>query len=119
MNALDYVILGIVVFSTLVAASHGFFSEVFSFAGVVVGYLLAAWQYGRLAPFVLPYVKAPWVANLVSFLLIFVAVAVVAGAIGTVMRWSGAEAGLRWLEPSLGGSFGLAARPISVTASVL
>jgi len=119
MNALDYVILGIVVFSTLVAASHGFFSEVFSFAGVVVGYLLAAWQYGRLAPFVLPYVKAPWIANLVSFLSIFIVVAVIAGAIGKLMRWSAAEAGLRWFDRLLGGAFGLVRGVLAITVLVL
>jgi membrane protein required for colicin V production len=119
MNALDYVILGIVVLSTVVAIAHGFFSEVFSFAGVVVGYLLAAWQYGKLAPFVLPYVKAPWVANLVSFLLIFIAVAFVAGALGKIMRWSAAEAGLRWFDRLLGGAFGLARGLLATTVLVL
>src|SRR5689334_25108944 len=49
MNALDWAILGVVALSVALAASHGFFFEVFSLAGAVVGYLAAAWGYGRLA----------------------------------------------------------------------
>jgi uncharacterized membrane protein required for colicin V production len=33
----------------LLAAMHGFFAEVLSMAGLFVGYIVAAWQYQRLA----------------------------------------------------------------------
>ena len=63
MNALDWLILLIMMFSALLAAAQGFFFEVISLAGAVLGYLLAAWGYGRLAPWFLQYVKAPAFAD--------------------------------------------------------
>ena len=107
MNALDYIIVAIVVLSTLVAAAHGFFFEVFSFAGVIVGYVLAAWQYGRLSPALLPYVKSPWVADLAGFLIIFFVVVLLAGVVGRIARWGVSQIGLGWFDRLLGGAFGV------------
>ena len=52
MNGADWVIVAVVLLSTVQAAYAGFFQEAFHLAGLVAGYLLAAWQYqrvGRLA----------------------------------------------------------------------
>src|SRR5258707_882807 len=49
MSTADWIILGFVVFSAAGAAIAGFFHEAFKLVGLVVGYLLAAWQYYRLA----------------------------------------------------------------------
>src|SRR5437588_4928020 len=117
MNVLDYGIVVVVVLSTLVAAAHGFFFEVFSFAGVIAGYILAAWQYGRLSPRLLPFVKAAWVADLASFLIIFFAVMLLASVIGRIARWGVAQVGLRWFDRILGAVFGLA-RGVLVVAVV-
>ena len=44
MSIADWIILGFLVFSVTAAAIEGFFHEAFGLAGLVVGYLLAAWQ---------------------------------------------------------------------------
>jgi len=119
MNVLDYGIVVVVVLSTLVAAAHGFFFEVFSFAGVIVGYILAAWQYGRLSPRLLPFVKAAWVADLASFLLIFFAVVLLASVIGRIARWGVSQVGLRWFDRALGAAFGLARGALVVAVVTL
>ena len=49
MNGADWVILVVVLASTIQAAYSGFFQEAFHLAGLVAGYLVAAWQYQRLA----------------------------------------------------------------------
>ena len=49
MTGIDWVIVVAVTLSMALAAKEGFFYEVFSLAGVVVGYLLAAWEYGHVA----------------------------------------------------------------------
>jgi membrane protein required for colicin V production len=117
MNGLDYVIVAVVVLSTLVAAAHGFFFEIFSFAGAIVGYILAAWQYGRLSPSLLPLVKESWVADLASFLIIFLVVMLAASAIGRIARWGVTQVGLRLIDRILGATFGLA-RGVLVIAVV-
>ena len=49
LSILDWVIVLIVLLSVLQAISSGFLREFFSLAGVVVGYLLAAWEYPVVA----------------------------------------------------------------------
>src|SRR6476646_7912279 len=71
MNALEWIILVIMLFSALLAATQGFFFEVICLAGAVFGFLLAAWGYGTLSPWFLQYVKLPAFADLAGFLTIF------------------------------------------------
>src|SRR5215470_191420 len=114
MNGLDVIFVAVVVLSTLVAASHGFFFELFSFAGVIVGYLVAVWQYGRLSPALLPYVKTTWVADLAAFLIIFFVITLLAGIVGRLMRWTVGQIGLNWFDRLLGAAFGLARGALAV-----
>ncbi len=54
VTAADWIILAVILLSLIHAVSAGFFQEAFGIAGLVFGYLLAAWNYHRLArPFVL------------------------------------------------------------------
>ncbi|HET8666694.1 MAG TPA: CvpA family protein [Terriglobales bacterium] len=107
MNGLDWIIAGIIVLSVLLAAQQGFFYELFSLAGVVIGYIAAAWGYGRVAVWYAPLVKSAWVADVAGFLTIFVAIVLLAGIIGRLARWFFKEAGLRWFDRLLGAAFGL------------
>lgn len=107
MSGLDWLIVLAVLLSVVLAAAQGFLMEVFSLAGVVIGYLLAAWEYPRVAAWYAPYVKAPWMADMAGFLTIFIAVTLLAGIAGRVARWSMQEAGLRWADRLLGAAFGL------------
>ena len=106
MNGLDWVILVIVLVSILLAVAQGFFFEIFSLAGAVVGYILASWSYKSVAPWFVPYVKNLWIADAAGFLLVFIAVAVLAGIIARLARWAMQEVGLRWFDRFLGGVFG-------------
>lgn len=111
--------VAILLLSVLLAAAQGFFFEVISLAGTVVGYLMAAWAYGRLAPWFLPYVKSPAIADLAGFLTIFLAAVLLAGATARIVRWAVREVGLRWVDRFLGGVFGLVRGLIVVTVGVL
>jgi membrane protein required for colicin V production len=107
MSGIDWLIIGVVLVSVLLAASQGFFFELFSLAGVVVGYIAAAWGYGRVAQWYAPLAKSAWVADIAGFLTIFIAVVILAGIIARLARWFLKEAGLRWVDRLLGGAFGL------------
>ena len=119
MNVLDLGMMGVVVASTLIAAAHGFFFELFALAGVIAGYVLAAWQYTRLAPRFMGLVKAAWVADLAAFLIIFFVVLLVATVIGRIARWGVAAVGLRFVDRVLGAAFGLARGLLLVAVVVL
>lgn len=118
MSGLDWIIVAAVLLSVLLAASQGFFFELFSLAGVVIGYIVAVWGYTRVAEWYAPLVKSAWVADIAGFLTIFIAIALLAGIIARLARWFFKEAGLRWFDRLLGAAFGLV-RGLLVVAVLL
>jgi membrane protein required for colicin V production len=106
MSAADWAILAVVLLSTLQAAYSGFFQEAFQLAGLVAGYLVAAWQYQRLAGWFENYLKSVWLAESAGFLLIFFAVTIAAGIAGQTARWIMKKSGLSFLDRFLGGVLG-------------
>jgi membrane protein required for colicin V production len=118
MTPVDWIIVVVLIVSVLIAASNGFFYELFSFAGVVIGYVAAAWGYQKVAAWYLPMVKESWVADIAGFLTIFLGIVLVAGIVGRLARWAMKEVGLSWADRVLGGAFGLI-RGLLVIAVVL
>src|SRR5215470_15341037 len=107
MNAADWSIIVVILVSTVAAASEGFFHQAFGIAGLIVGYMLAAWQYARVAAWFAPHVNSPWLANILGFLVIFAAVVMVAAISGRIVRWAMKEAGLSLIDRLLGALLGL------------
>jgi membrane protein required for colicin V production len=107
MSGADWIIVGAVFVSALLAASQGFFYEVISLAGTVIAYLVASWQYYRVADWISSHVNARWIADITGFLVIFLAVVLAAGYIAKLARWALREAGLSWFDRTLGALFGV------------
>jgi len=107
MSIADWIIIGFLVLSVTTAAIAGFFHEAFKLAGLVVGYLLAAWQYHRLAEWFAPHLKSPWFGEIAAFLIIFFAVLIVAGLAGRIARYAMKKAGLSTIDRFLGAVLGL------------
>jgi membrane protein required for colicin V production len=107
VNGADWLIVLAIVFSAVLAAAQGFFYEVISLGGTVVGYLVASWQYRRVADWLSPHLKSVWVGEIAGFLLIFVCVVILAGFVARLVRWAMKEAGLSLIDRGLGALFGL------------
>jgi membrane protein required for colicin V production len=107
MRVVDGIILLVILVSVIQAASAGFFQEAFGIAGLVFGYLLAAWQYPRLEQHFEPYLKSPWVGEIAAFLIIFSAVMILAAIAGRITRWAIRESGLSIVDRILGAALGL------------
>lgn len=107
MNIADVIILAVLLVSIIQAISSGFFQEAFGIAGLVFGYLIAAWQYRHLAGHFAAYISSQWLADIVAFLAIFLGVMVLAGVLGRIVRWIAKEAGLSGLDRFLGALLGL------------
>ncbi len=118
MNLLDWTIFLIIVFSTAIAAAQGFIREIFSLVGALVGYLLAAWEYPRVAAWYVSYVSSQWVADIAGFLTIFLLVVILAGALARIVHWAITGVGLGWFDRTLGGLFG-AVRGLAVSAVIV
>src|SRR6202167_2724661 len=118
MSIADWIILAFLVLSVAAAASEGFLHEAFKLAGLIVGYLLAAWQYHRLPDWFEPHLKSPWLGEIAGFLIIFFSVLIVAGVAGKIARLAMRKVGLSTLERVLGALLGLL-RGILVVGAVL
>lgn len=114
MGGADWIILLVLLLSVIQAAGSGFFQEAFSIAGLVCGYLLAAWQYHRVAEHFAPYLKSIWLGEITGFLLIFLGVMILAGIAGRIARWLVREAGLSVFDRILGAVLGLVRGALTV-----
>jgi len=119
MTGLDWIIVAILFLSVLLATAQGFVYELFSLAGTVLGYLLAAWNYKRFGAWLLPYTKNEWIAQGVAFLLIFICIVFLAGAVGRLARWAAHGVGLRWFDRLLGAAFGMLRGALIVMVMVM
>ncbi len=107
MTALDWLICALILFSVITAAIQGFFSEALTTAGLIVGYIVAAWQYRRLAEWFETFLKNPWLAEILGFLIIFFAILLLFGIAARIARWIMKEAGLSGFDRFLGALLGL------------
>jgi membrane protein required for colicin V production len=107
MTAADWVIIAVVVLSIVSAAIQGFFQEAFSMAGLVIGYIVAAWQYQRPAAWLMSFLKSEWLADVLGFLAIFFAVLIVFGLAGRIARKLMKAAGLSGFDRFLGALLGV------------
>ncbi|MBV9573540.1 MAG: CvpA family protein [Acidobacteriales bacterium] len=115
MSGTDWIIIAVLVLSVIQAASAGFFQEIFGIAGMLIGYLLAAWQYENLAQQFRPYLQSSlWLGEIAAFLVIFFAVMILAGISGRIARWLIKGAGLSFADRLLGAGLGLVRGGLSV-----
>src|SRR5271167_1961503 len=119
MTAADWVIVAVIILSVVQAAISGFFHEAFGIAGLVFGYLLAAWNYQRLAARFAPHLKSIWLGEIAAFLIIFLAVLILAAIAGRVTRYIVKEAGLSFVDRVLGGALGLLRGSLMVAVILL
>lgn len=108
MTVADWIIFFVILLSTVQAAASGFFQEAFGIAGLVFGYLIAAWQYHRLGIWLGNYLKSPELADSAGFLAVFLLVMILAGIAGRIARWTVKKTGLSFLDRLLGGVLGFA-----------
>ena len=59
MAIVDWVILIILVLSVLSAAKAGLIAEVFSLGGLIIGLLMASWDYQKLTPWMGQWIHSP------------------------------------------------------------
>jgi membrane protein required for colicin V production len=107
MSVADWIICALVLFNVVAAAMQGFFSEALTMAGLVVGYIVAAWKYRSLAEWFESFLKNPWFAEILGFLIIFFAIVILFGIAARIARWVMKETGLSGLDRFLGAVLGL------------
>jgi membrane protein required for colicin V production len=107
MTVADWIIFAVVLLNVVTAAMQGFFSEALTMAGLVVGYIVAAWRYRTLAGWFERFLKNDWLAEILGFLVIFFAIVLLFGLAARVARWVMKESGLSGFDRFLGAILGL------------
>jgi membrane protein required for colicin V production len=107
MTPADWIICFVVLLNVVTAAMQGFFSEALTMAGLVVGYVVAAWQYRSLAEWLEKFLKNDWLAEILGFLIIFFAILLLFGIAARIARRVMKESGLSGFDRFLGGVLGL------------
>jgi membrane protein required for colicin V production len=107
MTVADWFICALVLLNVLTAAMQGFFSEALTLAGLVVGYIVAAWRYRGFAEWLESFLKNAWLAEVLGFLIIFFAIVILFGLAARIARWVMKQSGLSGLDRFLGAILGL------------
>src|SRR5579863_2365361 len=107
MTPADWIICLLLLLNIVTAAMQGFFSEALTMGGLIIGYIVAAWQYRSLAEWMERFLKNDWLAEILGFLIIFFAIVLVFGVAAKIARWVMKESGLSGLDRFLGGVLGL------------
>lgn len=106
-NWLDWILAAIAVASIVTAMLKGFVRELISLAAVVVGLVVAALGYWRVAPWFEDLTKSHEIALGLGFLSLFLAALIVGGLVSHLALKMVKAAGVEWFDRFLGGVFGL------------
>lgn len=107
-NLLDVIVWAILIYSVVQGILYGMTRQFVSIGALVLGLLMAAWYYPRLAPMLIPYFRTYEIAAFLAFLIIFVLVKLAGAGVGYLLGKLMAAAELKWFDRVLGGVFGFA-----------
>jgi membrane protein required for colicin V production len=108
MNLFDCILIAILAYSTIVAFVRGIILELFSLGGLIVGILLAAWNYNHVALLLSQLIATPATAQIVTFLLIIIGIMVLCTVLGKALNRTAHAIGLAFFDRLLGAVFGFA-----------
>jgi membrane protein required for colicin V production len=115
----DLAIVIVVALSVLGGLSQGFFRCVCSLGGLVLGLLLAEWNYPIVAAPLKSLVHSAELADIIGFILIAILVMAVAGVLGAVLHKTFKKIGLGCLDRLAGGVFGFFQGVLLVTLAIV
>jgi membrane protein required for colicin V production len=107
-NAVDWVLLAILLWSTISAFFRGFFRELFALVGLFIGILLAGLYYLPVAARLRSFITTAAIREIVAFLLIALGTMVCAGLLGRLLQRTASLIGLGFFDRLLGAVFGAA-----------
>lgn len=119
MTWIDWAIVIVIAGCTVGGLTQGFFRSACSLVGLIFGFSLAAWNYGKLAVFLLPLVRIRAVADTIAFFFIALVVMALASLAGTVLARVFKWIGLGCLDMLAGAVLGFMQGVVLVTLVIL
>ena len=106
MNILDYIILGLLIFFVIKGIFRGFFREISSLAGIILGIWIGNHYHPQMANLLKTYIPLEKSLSLISFLLLFILVIIIFNLSGMLLHHFFKKLFIAWVDRGLG--FGLA-----------
>jgi len=119
MAWVDWVIVIIMAAAIIGGLSQGFFRSACSLAGLVLGLVIAAWNFGRVSALIMPLFRIRAAADAIGFLLIAVLVMAVFAILGAILAKTFRMLGLGCIDGIAGAAFGFLQGVILVTLGIL
>ena len=107
LTAFDWLLVTIAVISTLMAFRRGIVKVLFSFAGLIFGILIAAWNYSHFAAILGRWITSAAAAQVVAFVAILIGVTLIFSLAANLVRKTISAVGLGIVDRLLGAVFGL------------
>ncbi|MGX2948829.1 CvpA family protein [Frederiksenia canicola] len=120
---IDFIIIGIIVFSLLVSLWRGFVREVLSLAGWVIAFFVASKFYQPMAQLLLQFDSvylnnSEYLRNGIAAGILFIAVLIISGIINALLAKLVDKTGLSGTDRVLGAGFGIL-RGVFIVAAIL
>jgi membrane protein required for colicin V production len=119
VNWVDWTIMLVMALAVLGGLTQGFFRSFCSLGGLLLGLVLAAWNYERVAALIFPLVRSQRAASAIAFLLIALVVMVLAALVGEFLSRVFHLMGLGCLDKLAGAGFGFLQGALLVMLAVL
>jgi membrane protein required for colicin V production len=107
MNALDWLLVILVVYSAVRAFLRGFFQEAFALGGLIFGFIFACWFYRPLSVEIKGLITSTPVAELAAFLFVLMGAMILATLVGKLLRHTASAIGLGFVDRLVGATFGI------------
>ena len=107
LTSFDWFLVILVAFSTVMAFRRGFVKVLFSFAGLIMGILVASWNYMQIALMLQRWIAGNAATQIAAFLAILVAITMFFSLAAGFVRKTISAAGLGIFDRLLGAAFGL------------
>jgi len=102
MNILDFIILGLITFFIIKGIFRGFFREISSLAGIIVGFLIGNHYHPHMALFLKAYIPFEKFLPLISFIILFILVVIFFNLSGILLHHLFKKLLIGWLDRGLG-----------------
>jgi membrane protein required for colicin V production len=120
-NALDWLLVGVLLFSVFAGFRRGLVRTVLGLAGYVCGFMLASWKYVQVADVITGYgwIKSPAMARVAAYLLIVALAVMAVELIARIAHQTVRAVGLSFVDRLLGAGFGLLRGGIAAMALLM